>query len=277
MVVSAGWVMEHLTDPRVRIVEADHDKSLYDAGHIPGAVKLGWQTELQDAIRRDIISRERFAALMAGKGITPLTTVVLYGDELNAVAAYALWVFTLYGHQDVRIMDGGRRGWQWRREQECLPWAREAPFYPATTYTAKGPDLSIRAFRDEVFRQMEAGRPLVDVRDPTEYRGGQVHRPDDRQERAARGGHIPGAMNIPWEMAVDPDDGTLRGVSELRAIYQETHRIGPSQEVITYCRKGDRSSHTWFVLKYLLGYPSVKTYDGSWSEWGNLVGAPIEQ
>jgi thiosulfate/3-mercaptopyruvate sulfurtransferase len=273
MLVSTSWVAEHLADPTVRVVEADEDVLLYDIGHIPGAVKLDWHTEMQDPIERDFVNRENFEMLMSRKGISNDTTVVLYGDKNNWYATYSLWLFKLYGHQDVRVMDGGRLKW----EQEGRAWTREIPSYPATSYTAQDPDLSIRAFRDEVSRQMEARRPLIDVRSPAEYTGQLIHMLDYPQEGAQRGGHIPTAKSIPWATAANPEDGTFKGAEELRAIYQEQHGIAPDQEVISYCRIGERSSHTWFVLTYLLGYPHVKNYDGSWTEWGNLVAAPIEK
>jgi thiosulfate/3-mercaptopyruvate sulfurtransferase len=273
MVVSTGWVAAHLQDPAVRMVEVDEDNALYEAGHIQGAVALDWRKELQDPIRRDVVSREGFEALMSRKGIAPRTTVVLYGDQCNWVATAALWLLKLYGHEDVRIMDGGRLRW----ETEGRPWTRDPATHPPTSYTAGEPDLSIRAYRDEVFRQMEAGQPLVDVRSPAEYRGAWHSLTDDRQGGAEQAGHIPGARNIPWETAVNLSDGTFKGADELRAIYQGTYGILPEQEVICYGRVGARSSHTWFVLTYLLGYPCVKAYDGSWIEWGNLVGAPIER
>jgi thiosulfate/3-mercaptopyruvate sulfurtransferase len=273
VLVSTEWVAEHRADPTVRVVEADEDVLLYDVGHIPGAVKLDWHTELQDPVERDFVNRENFEELMSRKGIRNDTTVVLYGDKNNWYATYSLWLFKLYGHEDVRVMDGGRLTW----EKEGREWTREAASFPPTTYSAKDPDLSIRAFRDEVLRQMEASKPLIDVRSPAEYKGELIHMLDYPQEGAQRGGHIPGAKSIPWATAANPEDGTFKGADELRSIYQQQHDISPDQEVISYCRIGERSSHTWFALKYLLGYPRVKNYDGSWTEWGNLVAAPIEK
>ena len=271
--VSTAWVAEHLADPGVRIAEADEDVLLYEVGHLPGAVKLDWHSELQDPIARDFVDQQGFAELMGRKGISPDTTVVLYGDKNNWYATYTFWLFTLYGHPDVRVMDGGRLKW----EQEGRAWTREVPQIEPTQYTAQAPDPAIRAFREEVRQQMEAGKPLIDVRSPAEYKGELIHMLDYPQEGAQRGGHIPGAKSIPWARAANPEDGTFKGAEELRAIYEEEQGIDPAQEVISYCRIGERSSHTWFVLKYLLGYPKVKNYDGSWTEWGNLVAAPIEK
>jgi thiosulfate/3-mercaptopyruvate sulfurtransferase len=271
--VSTGWVNEHLADPAIRVVEADEDVLLYESGHIPAAVKLDWHTEMQDPLTRDFVDRENFEVLMSRKGIRNDTTVVLYGDRNNWYATYCFWLLKLYGHEDVRVMDGGRLKW----EQEGRELRREMPVYPLTRYTALEPNLSIRAFRDEVSRQMEAGGPLIDVRSPAEYRGELLHMVDYPQEGAQRGGHIPGAKSIPWATAANPEDGTFRTADELRAIYQDRHGVTPEEQVISYCRIGERSSHTWFVLTYLLGYPRVKNYDGSWTEWGNLVAAPIEK
>jgi thiosulfate/3-mercaptopyruvate sulfurtransferase len=271
--VSTEWVADHLNDPGVRIVEADEDVLLYEVGHIPGAVKLDWHTELQDPIERDFVDREGFEALMETKGIGNDTTVVLYGDKNNWYATYSFWLFKMFGHRDVRIMDGGRAKW----EKDARLWTREVPTVPSTRYEAQEADLSIRAFRDEVMQQMESGAPLIDVRSPAEFKGDLIHMLDYPQEGAQRGGHIPHAKNIPWGTAANPEDGTFKTAEELRSIYEQTNGIRPNQEVISYCRIGERSSHTWFVLTYLLGYPTVKNYDGSWTEWGNLVAAPIEK
>lgn len=273
MLVSTDWVAQHLNDQTVRIVEADEDVLLYEVGHIPGAVKLDWHTDLQDPVERDFVDRGGFEELMASKGISNDTTVVLYGDKNNWYATYTLWLFKLYGHKDVRIMDGGRLKW----EQEGREWTREVPRYERGSYHAAERDDSIRAFRDEVLHQSEAGKPLIDVRSPAEYKGELIHMLDYPQEGAQRGGHIPGAKSIPWGTAANPSDGTFKGAEELRQIYAEQNGIKPEEEVISYCRIGERSSHTWFVLTYLLGYPKVKNYDGSWTEWGNLVDAPIEK
>lgn len=273
VLVDTGWVAEHLNDRNVRLVEADEDVLLYDVGHIPGAVKLDWHSDLQNPVERDFVSRDGFEKLMSDKGIGNDTTVVLYGDRNNWYATYTFWLFKMYGHQDVRVMDGGRLKW----ELENRPWTREAPSHGPAQYHAPERDESIRAFRDEVFKQMEAKKPLIDVRSPAEYKGELLHMVDYPQEGAQRGGHIPTAKNIPWATAANPDNGTFRPAEELKQIYQAQNHIAPQEEVISYCRIGERSSHTWFVLKYLLGYPRVKNYDGSWTEWGNLVEAPIEK
>jgi thiosulfate/3-mercaptopyruvate sulfurtransferase len=273
VLVSTEWVAQHLTDQGVRIAEADEDVLLYEVGHIPGAVKLDWYSELQDPIRRDFVDKAGFERLMSQKGIANDTIVVLYGDKNNWYATYSFWLFKLFGHKDVRVMDGGRLKW----EKEGRSWTREVPSVVPSQYRAQEPDISIRAFRDEVRQQMEASKPLIDVRSPAEYKGELIHMLDYPQEGAQRGGHIPTAKSIPWGTAANPEDGTFKSAPELKQIYQVTNGIGPDQEVISYCRIGERSSHTWFVLKYLLGYPRVKNYDGSWTEWGNLVAAPIEK
>jgi thiosulfate/3-mercaptopyruvate sulfurtransferase len=273
MLVSTEWVAQHLNDSAVRIAEADEDVLLYEVGHIPGAVKLDWHTELQDPIERDFVDKVGFEQLMRQKGISNDTTVVLYGDKNNWYATYTLWLFKLYGHRDVRVMDGGRLKW----EQEGREWTREVKGYDAGTYIAKERDPAIRAFREDVFRQLDQHKPLIDVRSPAEFKGELIHMLDYPQEGAQRGGHIPSAKSIPWGTAANPQDGTFKPAAELRTIYAEQNGIGSDQEVISYCRIGERSSHTWFVLTYLLGYPKVKNYDGSWTEWGNLVDVPIEK
>ncbi len=273
VLVTTEWVGEHLGDPQVRVIEADEDVLLYEVGHIPGAIKLDWHTDLQDSLRRDFVDKNAFEQLMSRNGIANDTTVVLYGDKNNWYATYTFWLFKLYGHRDVRVMDGGRLKW----EQENRQWSREPASYSPTTYTATGPDLSIRAFRRDVERQLDERLPLIDVRSPKEYSGELLHMVDYPQEGAQRGGHIPTAKSIPWGTAANPENGTFRPAEELREIYQQRNGISPDQHVISYCRIGERSSHTWFVLKYLLGYDDVKNYDGSWTEWGNLVGAPIEK
>lgn len=267
--VETSWVAEHLNDPNVRLVESDEDYLLYDTGHLPGAVKVDWFTTLQDSVRRDFLSRAEFEAMCQQLGISNDTTVIFYGDKNNWFACYALWLFEYYGHRNLKIMNGGRAKWV----AENRPINRDMPHYDATHYTAKDADLHIRAFRDEVTQQVNNKRPLVDVRSPQEYTGELLHMPNYPQEGAQRGGHIPSAVNIPWSKAVR-EDGTFKSEEELRQIYQ-SQGVNPDAEVIAYCRIGERSSHTWFVLKYLLGYPKVKNYDGSWTEWGNLVGAPI--
>jgi thiosulfate/3-mercaptopyruvate sulfurtransferase len=274
VLVSTQWVADHLEDPTVRIVEADEDVMLYEVGHIPGAVELDWHTDLQAPLERDFINPEGFARLMESRGISRDTTVVLYGDRNNWYATYTFWLFTLYGHPDVRVMDGGRTTW----EQEGRPWSRERPDVPTGTYeTPTEIKHEIRAFRDDAAQQSQGHMPLIDVRSPAEYRGELLHMVDYPQEGALRGGHIPGAKNIPWATAANTENGTFKPVEALRAIYTEQNGISPDENVITYCRIGERSSHTWFVLTYLLGYPRVRNYDGSWTEWGNLVGAPIER
>ncbi|MCS7088480.1 MAG: sulfurtransferase [Thermoflexales bacterium] len=270
--VSTAWLAEHLNDPNVRIVESNEDPLLYDTGHIPGAVKIDWTSDLNDPIRRDYLDSERFARLMSEKGIANDTFVVFYGDKNNWWAAYAFWVFQLFGHTKAALLDGGRKKWV----DEGRPLTREVPHYPPTNYIAPPRDDSaIRAFRDEVLRHVQAKGTLVDVRSPAEFSGERVHMPEYPNEGALRGGHIPGAQNIPWAQAVR-EDGTFKSREELEALYA-SKGITPDKEIITYCRIGERSSHTWFVLKYLLGYPKVKNYDGSWTEWGNSVGVPIEK
>jgi len=270
--VETDWVAEHLDDPSVRIIESDEDALLYDMGHIPGAVRVDWFTTLQHPVRRDFLTKQQFEEVCAEIGITSDTTLVFYGDKSNWFACYALWIFQYYGHKNVKIMNGGHAKW----EQEGRPMTREVPTYQPTEYIANEPDKSIRAFREQVFAQIEAKKPLVDVRSPQEYSGELLHMPNYPQEGALRGGHIPGAASIPWSKAVNEADSTFKSPEELRTLY-EGKDITPDNDVIAYCRIGERSSLTWFVLKYLLGYPNVKNYDGSWTEWGNLVDAPIEK
>lgn len=272
VLVETDWVAQHLKDPKVRVIESNEDLLLYDVGHIPGAVKIDWQGDLQDSVKRDYIDRPRFEKLMARAGIANDTTVVFYGDKNNWWATYAFWTFKLFGHKDTRIMNGGRQKWI----DEKRELAKEVPSYPATKYTApERDDLTIRAFRDQVTEHLKANLPLVDVRSPQEYSGELLHMPNYPQEGALRGGHIPGARNIPWAKAAR-ENGTFKSVEELKALY-EPQGITSDKDIIAYCRIGERSSHTWFVLTYLLGYPHVRNYDGSWTEWGNLVGAPIEK
>ena len=274
VLVSTDWVADHLDDTDdIRIIESDEDVLLYETGHIPNAVKIDWVADLQQDEMRDFITAEQFADLCAEKGISNDTTVVFYGDKNNWWACYAFWVFKLYGHEHCLVMDGGRKKWT----DEDRPMTTDKPEYPRGDYHApEGPDLSIRAFRDEVLAHTEAGRPLVDVRSHEEFTGELTHMPDYPQEGAMRGGHIPGASNVPWKRAAN-DDGTFKSREELEAIYQQEIGLDPDDETVAYCRIGERSSHTWFVLKYLLGFDDVKNYDGSWTEWGNLVGMPIEQ
>jgi thiosulfate/3-mercaptopyruvate sulfurtransferase len=272
--VSTDWVAEHLDDPEVRIVESNEDPLLYSSGHLPGAVEVDWTRDLNDPLRRDYLGREGFEALMRRIGAGRGTTVIFYGDKNNWWATYALWVFRLFGHDKAKIMDGGRIKWV----KEGRPLTKDLPSYPASDYTAPNrDDKRIRAFRDEVLRHVEQQRKLIDVRSPDEYSGKRLHMPDYPNEGALRGGHIPGAANIPWARAVNPDDGTFKTAEELRGLYEGEAGLKKDDDVIVYCRIGERSSHTWFVLTHLLGYPTVRNYDGSWTEWGNLVGVPIER
>jgi thiosulfate/3-mercaptopyruvate sulfurtransferase len=273
VLVSTDWVAEHLHDPNVRVVESNEDVLLYDTGHIPGAANIDWHGDLNDPLVRDYVNAEQFAELLSRNGITPDTTVVFYGDKNNWWATYALWVFQLFGHTNVKVMNGGRQKWV----AEGRELSKERPNYARTDYPVPTRDDSkIRAYRDQVLAHQSAGRPLVDVRSPGEYRGELLHMADYPQEGALRGGHIPGARNVPWARAANPD-GTFKSVGDLRAIYEGEQGLKPSDDVIAYCRIGERSSHTWFVLTYLLGYPQVRNYDGSWTEWGNAVRLPIER
>jgi len=271
--VDTEWVAAHLNDPNVRIVESNEDVLLYDLGHIPGAVKLDWVGDLNDPLMRDYLKKEQFEQLMSRLGIANDTTVIFYGDKNNWWATYAFWVFQLFGHTNAKIMNGGRKKWV----DEGRELSTEVPQYPPTNYVAKDrSDAEIRAFRDQVLEAIkQEGVALVDVRSPDEYTGKKLHMPEYPQEGALRGGHIPGAQNIPWGTAVR-EDGTFKSREELEQIYG-SKGITPDKDVIAYCRIGERSSHTWFVLKYLLGYDRVRNYDGSWTEWGNSVGVPIER
>lgn len=271
--VSTDWVAQHLNDPKIRIVESNEDVLLYDTGHIPGAVNIDWHTDLNDPLQRDYVNPEQFAALLSRNGISPETTVVFYGDKNNWWATYAFWVFQLFGHTNAKIMNGGRMKWI----AEGREVSKERPSYAATHYPVPARDDSkIRAFREDVLKHQAAGKPLVDVRSPGEYRGELLHMADYPQEGAVRGGHIPGAKSVPWARAANPD-GTFKSADELRAIYEEEQGLKSGDEIVAYCRIGERSSHSWFVLTYLLGYPNVRNYDGSWTEWGNSVRVPIEK
>lgn len=274
VLVETDWLAAHLDDPTIRIIESNEDPLLYPSGHIPGAVQVDWALDLNDRLRRDYISREGFEKLASNIGITPQTTVIFYGDKNNWWATYAFWVFQLFGHTNAKILNGGRLKWT----KEERPLTRTVPKYPPTQYAApERDDSKIRAFRDQVLAHVNAGKPLVDVRSPQEYTGEKLHMPEYPQEGALRGGHIPGAQSIPWARAANIEDGTFKDAEALRAIYEGEKGLKPDDEVIAYCRIGERSSHTWFVLTYLLGYPNVRNYDGSWTEWGNSVGLPIEK
>jgi thiosulfate/3-mercaptopyruvate sulfurtransferase len=271
VLVSTDWVAQHGNDAGVRVVEVDVDTAAYDQGHVPGAAGWNWTTQLCDTLVRDIIPADKFEELMAASGITPDTTVVLYGDNNNWFAAWALWQLKIYGHEDVRIMDGGRK--KWLAEGRTL--STDPPTIARTSYKAKPADTSIRAFLPEVREAMQRGSAaLVDVRSPQEFTG-EILAPPGLPETCQRGGHIPGAKNIPWAKACN-EDGTFKTIDELRQLYGNVG-VTADRPVIAYCRIGERSSHTWFVLKYLLGFGNVKNYDGSWTEWGNLVGAPVEK
>lgn len=274
VLVSTEWVAQHQDDPKVRIVESNEDPLLYGTGHIPGAVEVDWTRDLNDQVRRDYLDQKAFAQLMQRLGIGRETTVVFYGDRNNWWATYAFWVFQLFGHRKAKIMDGGRIKWT----QENRPLTRDVPQYAPSDYQAGArDDHQIRAFRQQVLDHLESKGRLVDVRSPAEYTGERLHMPEYPNEGALRGGHIPGAANIPWARAIKPEDGTFKTAAELRSIYEGEAHLTPKDDVIVYCRIGERSSHTWFVLTHLLGYPQVRNYDGSWTEWGNLVGVPIER
>jgi len=272
VVVSTEWVSRHLNDPKIKIVESDEDVLLYEVGHIEGAVKIDWQTDLQDQLVRDYIDKTKFEKLLSEKGIADDTTVVFYGDKNNWWACYAYWVFKLFGHEKALVMNGGRQKWV----EEGRPLTKDVPGYPKTAYKVSRVDESIRAFRDDVVKHMGAKKPLIDVRSPKEFTGELLHMEAYPQEGALRGGHIPGAKNVPWATAVK-EDGTFKSADDLKAIYMDDEGLKKGDDVIAYCRIGERSSHTWFVLTYLLGFDKVRNYDGSWTEWGNLVKAPIEK
>jgi len=270
--VDADWVEAHLNDPKVRLIEVDVDTNAYDQGHIPGAVGFNWKKELQDQVVRAPLSKEHLEELLGRAGVSNDTTIVLYGDNNNWFAAWALWILKDYGHEDVRLLDGGRVKWLADKREITT----EVPSYSQATYHAGEPKTDIRALRDQVLSQIgQSNVALVDVRSPGEYSGELLAPANLPQEGAQRGGHIPGAANIPWGQAVR-EDGTFKSADELRALYGGKG-VTPDKEVIAYCRIGERSSHTWFALHYLLGYPQVRNYDGSWTEWGSLIGVPIEK
>jgi thiosulfate/3-mercaptopyruvate sulfurtransferase len=271
--VSTGWLADHLNDDGLVIIESDEDILLYETGHIPGAVKVDWHTELNDPLIRDYVNSDKFAALMSAKGIARDDTIIVYGDNSNWWAAYAMWVFKLFGHPDVRLLDGGRQKWlaEWRDMTTEVP-PRARTDYPVVVRD----DAKIRALLRETIEHTEAGRPLIDVRSPEEYSGERTHMPDYPQEGVLRGGHVPGAKNVPWKRAAN-EDGTFKPREALETIYHDEVGLDQDNEVIAYCRIGERSSHTWFTLTYLLGFENVRNYDGSWTEWGNVVGLPIEK
>lgn len=272
--VSTEWVAAHISDPNVRLIESNEDTLLYATGHVPGAVHVDWTADLNDQLRRDYIERDGFSALMAKIGVTRDTTVVFYGDKNNWWACYAFWVFQLFGHTKAHVMDGGRVKWQ----KEGRPWSTDTPSHAPTSYAAPARDDSRhRILRDEVIQFQKQGGQFVDVRSPEEYAGTRMHMPEYPNEGALRGGHIPGAKSIPWARAINPADGTFKTAEELRALYVDTNALDGGKDLVAYCRIGERSSHTWFALTYLLGWDKVRNYDGSWTEWGNLVGVPIEK
>lgn len=274
VLVSTEWVAAHLDDPKVRLLESDEDVLLYQTGHIPGALKLDWVDDLNDALVRDYVGSEGLQAVLRARGIDRDTTIVLYGDKNNWWATYAFWVLRLFGVEHLKLMDGGRQLWV----EEGRPLVTEVPTVrPGNVTVSTRNDRPIRALREEVLAHLETRGQLVDVRSPEEFRGERLHMPDYPNEGAIRGGHIPGAKNVPWAKAVDPATHTFKSAADLKAIYEKEQQLRPDREVIVYCRIGERSSHTWFVLTYLLGYPTVRNYDGSWTEWGNSVRVPIER
>ena len=274
VLVSTDWLAQHSNDPGIRVVESNEDPLLYQSGHIPGAVEVDWAKDLNHPLRRDYLDRAGFEALMSRKGISNNTTVVLYGDKNNWWACYALWVFHLFGHRNAKVLDGGRTKW----EKEKRPMTRDVPKVAPATYKApERDDRTIRAFRDGVLQHVASKRPLIDVRSPKEYSGELLHMEQYPQEGALRGGHITGAKNVPWARAANPDDATFKPAAELKDIYLKEAGLKPDDDVVVYCRIGERSSHTWFVLTYLLGFNKVRNYDGSWTEWGNTVNVPIER
>jgi len=273
VLVTTSWLAEHLNDANIRIIESDEDVLLFDTGHIPNAQKIDWHADLNDALVRDYIGRDQFEELLLSKGIDDSTTVIFYGDKNNWWATYAFWVFQLFGFTNAKVLDGGRTKW----EGEGRPLTTELPHFSRTEYEARERrDEPIRAFMADVRRHLESPGKLVDVRSPDEYTGKKLHMPDYPQEGALRGGNIPGARNVPWARAAN-SDGSFKSASDLRDIYEKEQGLDRGDDVIAYCRIGERSSHTWFVLTYLLGYDRVRNYDGSWTEWGNAVRAPIER
>jgi thiosulfate/3-mercaptopyruvate sulfurtransferase len=272
VLVETDWVADHLDDDSIRIVEVDENPGLYAEGHIPGAIGFDWKADLQDQVERDFLNAEDFGALMGSRGISNDHTVVLYGDRNNWFAAYTYWYFLYYGHDNVKLVNGPREKWV----AEGRETSSEVSAYPAATFTAEAGDENIRAYRDEVQSALGDGSNLVDVRSPQEYSGELIAMPGYEQEGAQRGGHIPGAASVPWAQAVN-EDGTFKSADELRDLYTSKGVLADDKPVVAYCRIGERSAHTWFVLHELLGKGDVKNYDGSWTEWGNMVGVPIEK
>lgn len=274
VLVDTTWVQQHLQDPNVRIAEVDYDPAAnYAVGHIPGAVLFDWKKDINDPLRRDVLSKEQLESLFRNSGITKDTWLVLYGDFNNWFAAFAFWVFKYYGVEKVKILNGGRK--KWLLEDKSV--TKDVPIYPKSDYKASNPNTKLRVYKEDVAKALGHGdKVLVDVRGPKEYSGEILAPPEYPTEHAQRGGHIPGAKNIPWAQTVNDADGTFKTRDEINALYAPKG-VTPDKEVITYCRIGERSSHSWFVLTYLLGYPDVRNYDGSWTEWGNSVGTPIEK
>ena len=271
VLVSTDWVAQHLSEPNVKLIEVDVDTAAYDEGHAPGAVGFNWTSQLQDQVRRDIITKEGLGQLLSDAGVSNSDTVILYGDNNNWFAAYAFWLLEMYGHKDVKLMDGGRK--KWAAEDRAM--TKDVPSPKKAAYKAEAPNAALRAKRDQVLQALgKSGNALVDVRSPAEFNG-EIMAPPGLSETAQRMGHIPGAANVPWAQAVR-EDGTFKPVEELQQLYG-TKGVTKDKEVIAYCRIGERSSHTWFALKHLLGYPNVRNYDGSWTEYGSLIDVPIEK
>ena len=271
VLVTTQWVADNMSNPKIKLIEVDVDTTAYDEGHAPGAVGFNWTSQLQDQVRRDILTKEGLESLLSGAGVSNDDTVILYGDNNNWFAAYAFWLLEMYGHKDIKLMDGGRKKWV----EEKRPTTKDVPSPAKSSYTAQAPKAELRAKRDQVLAALgNAKNAMVDVRSPAEYKG-EIMAPPGLPETAQRMGHIPGAANVPWAQAV-AEDGTFKPVAELEALYAPKG-VTKDKEVIAYCRIGERSSHTWFALKHLLGYPNVRNYDGSWTEYGSLIDVPIEK